>query len=114
MVSAEAADDANFPPKVVDRIKSASVQLDKVLDRAKAYFDKKKAPKKKLQQLFKFLKEAFEEAETADKIVTQLLPREDWDWVLVNLDLYIIQVYLEPWIGLPHGYFQQMTLLWLY
>ena len=79
MASAEAADDADVPPKVVDRIKSAAVQLDKVLDQAKAYFDKKKAPKKKLQQLFKNLKEAFEEAETADKIVAQLLPMEDTD-----------------------------------
>ena len=60
MMFAKSADEADVPRKIVDRVKAVSAQLDSVIEQAKAFYEKKKAPKRKLQKLFKDLKESMD------------------------------------------------------
>ena len=64
-----------MPKKIVDRVQKACVHLDAVLEQAKD--EAKKAPKKKIAEMWKDMKAATEEAESSCNLINQLVPDDE-------------------------------------
>ena len=76
LLDAQNAGERYIPVKLMEKIKAADALTDSVMEKAKAFYEKKKAPKKLLAQFFKDLKQAMDEAQDVDKVLVQLLPAD--------------------------------------
>ena len=76
LLDAQNAGEKYVPVKLMEKIKAADALTDSVTEKAKTFYEKKKAPKKLLAQFFKDLKQAMDEAQKVDKVIMELLPAD--------------------------------------